>query len=377
MLRDSRTKSFPMKASRIVDGYKKHAVILTLLGLLVLYVACEFLSGIFVYSRDAYITTDVISVAPEVSGPMGFLAVKDNQRIKKGDLLIKINREPFQLEVNRLQANLDLANAQADKAKQAVAIALDRIASRQAQFEDSKTSFERAAELRKSGVIAQQALDDARRVYDVARAALEAAQASRTTTAQEVSIQLATVAEAKAAVARAEYDLDRTVIAAPVSGRVAPLIVRVGDYLAAGRPVVAIISDENWRLIVNLPERHLQGLKAGQRVLCYIASDPWNIHQGKIRSIAPGVARSLDPSRVLPYVDLTTDWIRLPRRFPIEIDLGDLPNKQPSSWEATPASFTSNRCDRLGYEGFGPAVPGSSYGVRLLACGNPGFRGAS
>ena len=180
MLRDSRTKSFPMKASRIVDGYKKHAVILTLLGLLVLYVACEFLSGIFVYSRDAYITTDVISVAPEVSGPMGFLAVKDNQRIKKGDLLIKINREPFQLEVNRLQANLDLANAQADKAKQEVAIALDRIASRQAQFEDSKTSFERAAELRKSGVIAQQALDDARRVYDVARAASSDSPASMT-----------------------------------------------------------------------------------------------------------------------------------------------------------------------------------------------------
>jgi multidrug efflux system membrane fusion protein len=91
---------------------------------------------------------------------------------------------------------------------------------------------------------------------------------------------------------------------------------------------VAIVSDANWRLVVNLPERHLKGLKVGQKVYCYIGSDPWRIHPGKVRSIAPGVARSIDPSRDLPYVDLTTDWIRLPRRFPVEIDLGDLPKKQ-------------------------------------------------
>ncbi len=125
---------------------------------------------------------------------------------------------------------------------------------------------------------------------------------------------------------RLQASLDRTVISAPVSGRVAPLIVRPGDYLKAGQPVVAIVSDQNWRLIVNLPKRVLQGLTVGQRVYCYIGSDPWRIHAGTVRSISPGVARSLDASRVLPY--LTTDWIRLPRRFPMEIDLGDLPKKQ-------------------------------------------------
>jgi multidrug efflux system membrane fusion protein len=171
-------------------------------------------------------------------------------------------------------------------------------------------------------------LDDARRTYDVAVASLEAARASQITARREVSVQSASIAAAVAAVARAKYDLDRTVIVAPVSGRVAPLIVRAGDYLTAGRPAIAVVSDENWRLVVNLPERHLHGLKIGQKVYCYIGSDPWRIHSGKIRSIAPGVARSVDPSRVLPYVDLTTDWIRLPRRFPVEIDLGDLPKRQ-------------------------------------------------
>jgi multidrug efflux system membrane fusion protein len=324
----SKADSKTVQAPRIVNWFKHHVVLGTLLGLLVLFTVYELVSGILVYSRDAYITTDVIGVAPQVSGPLSILAVKDNQVVQKGDLLIKIDPEPFQLDLDRLQANLELARATEEKAKEEVSIAGDRIASQQAQLDDAKMAFERAADLRKMGNIAQQALDDARRTFDVATDLRRAAQASRVTAEQEVFVQAAAVTAARAAVARAKYNLDCTALVAPVSGRVAPLIVRVGDYLTAGRPVVAIVSEENWRLVVNLPERHMKGLKVGQRVYCYIDSDPWRIHAGKVRSIAPGVARSLDPSQILPYVNLTTDWIRLPRRFPVEIDLGDLPKKQ-------------------------------------------------
>jgi membrane fusion protein, multidrug efflux system len=324
----SKAESKTVQAPRIVNWFKHHVVLGTLLGLLVLFTVYELVSGVLVYSRDAYITTDVIGVAPQVSGPLSTLAVKDNQVVQKGDLLIKIDPEPFQLDLDRLQASLELARATDEKAKEEVSIAADRIASQQAQLDDAKVAFERAADLRKMGNIAQQALDDARRTFDVATDLLRAAQASRVTAEQEVFVQAAAVTAARAAVARARYSLDCTVLVAPVSGCVAPLIVRVGDYLTAGRPVVAIVSDENWRLVVNLPERHMKGLKVGQRVYCYIDSDPWRIHAGKVRSIAPGVTRSLDPSQILPYVNLTTDWIRLPRRFPVEIDLGDLPKKQ-------------------------------------------------
>jgi multidrug efflux system membrane fusion protein len=317
-----------MGTLKIVSWFKNHLVVTTLIALVILYAVYELLSGVFVYSRDAYITTDVIGLAPEVSGPLTELKVKDNQIVHVGDVIIRINPEPFRLDLDRVQAGYELAKANVERAKEQVAIAADRVTSRNAQLDDAKIAFERATELRKSGAVAQQVLDDARRAYDVATAELEAAGTFRVAAEQEVLVQSADVLGAKAAVARAQYNLDRTVIVAPVSGHVAPLIVRVGDYLNAGRPVVAIVSDQNWRLVVNLPERHLQGLKIGQRVLCLIGSDPWRLHKGKVRSIAPGVARSLDPSQVLPFVELTTDWIRLPRRFPVEIDLGDLPKKQ-------------------------------------------------
>jgi len=239
-----------------------------------LFTVYELVSGVLVYSRDAYITTDVIGVAPQVSGPLSTLAVKDNQVVQQGDLLIKIDSKPFQLDLDRLQANLELARATEERAKEEVSIAADRISSQQAQLDDAKVAFERATDLRKLGNIAQQSLDDARRNFDVATALLRAAQASRVTAEQEVFVQAASVTAARAAVARAKYDLDCTVLFAPVTGHVAPLIVRVGDYLTAGRPVAAIVSDENWRLVVNLPERHLKGLKVGQSVYCYIEFRP-------------------------------------------------------------------------------------------------------
>jgi multidrug efflux system membrane fusion protein len=102
-----------VKAPRIVNWYKSHTVVGTLLTLLILYTVYEFLSGVLVYSRDAYITTDVIAVAPEVSGPLTTLAVKDNQVVQQGDLLLKINPEPFRLDLDRLQAVLELARANA------------------------------------------------------------------------------------------------------------------------------------------------------------------------------------------------------------------------------------------------------------------------
>jgi membrane fusion protein, multidrug efflux system len=206
-----------VKAPRIVNWYKNHKVVGTLLTLLILYTVYEFVSGVLVYSRDAYITTDVIGVAPEVSGPLTALAVKDNQVVQEGDLLLKINPEPFRLDLDRLQAGLELARANAQKAKEEVATASDRIASQQARLDDAKESFERASELRKSGDIAQQTWDDARRAYDVALALLGVARSSRVSAEKEVSVQSASVNEATAAVALAKYNLDRTIIVAPVS----------------------------------------------------------------------------------------------------------------------------------------------------------------
>ncbi|HYY26931.1 MAG TPA: biotin/lipoyl-binding protein [Chthoniobacterales bacterium] len=120
-----------MAVLRIVRWCRSHVIVSTLVGLVILCALYEYLSGIFVYSRDAYITTDIIALAPQVSGPLAVVAVKDNQDVRAGDILLKINPDPFRIELDREEANYQLAKANAQKANEVVAIASDRVASRQ------------------------------------------------------------------------------------------------------------------------------------------------------------------------------------------------------------------------------------------------------
>lgn len=100
--------------------------------------------------------------------------------------------------------------------------------------------------------------------------------------------------------------------------------MRAGDYAHEGKALAAVVSRDNWHIMAAVNERHLSRLKAGQTVCFTIGSDPWRVHVGTVRSIAPGIARTQEGQGALPYVPLDTDWIRLPRRFPVLIDMGDL-----------------------------------------------------
>ena len=170
--------------------------------------------------------------------------------------------------------------------------------------------------------------DAAVKAFAVAESNLQQSRDLHKVALQEVSVQTAIVHQAEATLAKANYDLSCTRIIAPVGGRVAPLVIRAGQTVQAGSVTVAIVSNHNWRVVANIPNRYLPRLPVGQRVLFTIGSEPWHFYWGKVRSTAPGVARSGDLSRPLPYVATETDWIRLPRRFPVEIDLGGLSEDQ-------------------------------------------------
>ncbi len=185
---------------------------------------------------------------------------------------------------------------------------------------------DRVTQLTRSGTDTAQQSDTAEKKYAVALAALDRAQNTKIVAQQEQVVQRALITQAQATMAQAQYDLKQTEIVAPTSGRVAPLKIRIGQYVNVGTPAIALVADKRWRVVINLPERHLAGLEPGQTVLFSVSSDHWmNFHWGTIRSISPGISRSSGSNDVLPYVDPTTDWVRLPRRFPVEIDMGPLP----------------------------------------------------
>ena len=316
------------RLSVLIAWLKRHPLIGTALGLFLVYLAYEFCTTFLVVCRDAYVTADMVTVAPEVSGPMLSLAVTDNQAVDKGDLLFSIDPQPYQIELDREKAALTLAQANLSGAKDRLALAQNDIDAKKATFDDATINRDRGLELLKENVVSQETVDNLQRSFKVAEAELAHTRGARVVAEQDIAIQNAEVQRVDAAVAKAEWELGKTQIKSPARGRVAPFQIRPGTFLEVGKSVLAIVTADNWRIMANLPERHLSGLELGQPVWVLMGSDPWRIYTGHIRSISPGVSRSANAVNVLPYVESRTEWIRLPRRFPVEIYLNDLPGKK-------------------------------------------------
>ncbi|GGC84454.1 HlyD family secretion protein [Chelatococcus reniformis] len=307
----------------------RHAAVAVLAVGVFAYAFYEFSAAFFAYTGDAYVAGDSVAVAPTVAGPISMLAVRDNDSVQAGDVLFRIDPRPYELTVAENEAKLVLAEANLVQANDEVSAAIDEVNQRQATLADAQVTENRYRTLRGNEFASQQQLDDATRDARIASALFLAAKARLTAARQGVVIAQAERTVAARALARARYDLGQTTVVAPAAGRVAPFLARVGDYRTVSEAVLAIVTNSNWRIVANLTERHLSRVMPGQTVWLTIGSRPWQVYTGRIRSVANGVSRTKGEVKVLPYVETTTDWIRLPRRFPVEVDLGDLPRQQP------------------------------------------------
>ena len=295
-----------------------------------LFVVYEIAVLIFAYSGDAYIISDVVALSAEVEGPVWQLAVRDNDVVAKDAPLFVIDPMPYRLQVEESKAAESQAEANLALARQRLAEMGALLNAAQAVEADARANFARIQTLTKQEVATAAQLDDATRDMDAAVAKTLAANAAHNVAAQSVAVAAANVQAAKAALARALYRLSKTAIAAPQPGRVAPFTVRAGDYLQVGTQVMAIVTEQRRRVVANMAERHLSRIRPGQRAWVTLGSQPWVMHLGRVASVTPGVARSPTAPQVLPYVAPTTDWIRLPRRFPVEVTLDHWPASLPT-----------------------------------------------
>ena len=294
-------------------------------ALLGLVVAWEVLTYFVAYTDDAYVRSDLVGVAPQVTGPIVALYVVDNQSVKIGDKLYNIDPTPFQLEVNQYkaqiaeeQALLEVAQEQLSSAKASLDTALSSrtyAAQEQARYADlaakdyaPKERLDRANdELRRTTAEV--------RVYEVA---IDKAQTS-------ISVHRAALQKAKAEMATAQWKLDRTQVVSPTDGAITNLTVRVGDMATANIANIGIVDAHAWRIIANYKQYYVRDFEIGGTAWVWLDSYPWHVFRGRITGIARGFSRDPQLPMLLPYVSPTTDWIRLQRRIPVTIVLEELP----------------------------------------------------
>jgi multidrug resistance efflux pump len=302
----------------------RRRVILVLSGIVVTLLLYWASSYFFADTNDAYVTSDFVNVAPYISGRIVSISVVDNQTVKKGDLLATIDPTPFQLALNEKQAKKTEAEAQ-------LAVDRDTIAAAQAHRDDAAAkehlaadNLRRATPVAQAGFVSRQALETAAAQAHEAKAALADAEVAISKAQQVLALHQAAVASIGAEIATLQWQLDQTKLLAPADGTVTQLTLRVGDQGVANAPLIGLVDAHAWRIYANYKEGVIRHMKVGHTAWVWLDAYPWHIHKATIQGIARGISREQIERKLLPYVEPTTDWIRLERRFPVTLVLQDL-----------------------------------------------------
>jgi multidrug efflux system membrane fusion protein len=289
------------------------------------FLAYEVVTFFVAYTDDAYVRSDLVAVAPEVTGRIIGVHVVDNANVREGDPLVTIDPVPFQLVVNEQLAEIEEAKAQIEAARSAILSAQDAADAAASALAYAQITQKRQVALVKSAAVSQQILDKANDELRRAEAARAASQASVAEKKSDLALRQAKLAMAEALLATAQWRLSRTKLSAPTDGAITNLTVRVGDSGTAYQPLIGIVDATAWRIVANFKEYYVDRLKIGTLAWVYLDSHPWRLFRARVGGIARGISREPGPDKLLPYVAPTTDWIRLLRRIPVTLYLVDPP----------------------------------------------------
>jgi multidrug efflux system membrane fusion protein len=279
---------------------------------------------------DAYLQADLVHVAPDVSGRIVEIDVRDNQVVRRGDVLFRIDPVPFRLRVAQARAQVDALEARIAvftdqvSAQTAKADAADRgIGAAQAQFALATTTLARLEPLQGRGFVTAEQVDQARTAKRTAEIALQQArlQAREARQAIESTKPLESELEAaRATLALAARDFGLAVVRAPVDGIVTALDVAAGEFAVTGKPQFTLIDTEHWYAIGNFRETQLPGIAPGQRAIVYVLAAPGRPVRGTVESLGGGVAPDEGATfGGLPHVPRSLNWVRIAQRFPVRV----------------------------------------------------------
>jgi multidrug efflux system membrane fusion protein len=329
---------------------------------LVIIIAFVVVAVMAIWSHDNYPQTDdatlranFIGVAPQASGHIVELHVKDNQYVKEGDLLFVIDPRPYEIAVARAKAGLSLAHKEVAVLEKVLQLANASIARAEAQRLAAEASVERAeAELKEADdhvkrlepllvkefatadqleaartrrLVADTAVREAQKLLAAAAAAVEQAKVERLRAndaiGQEGDVN-ARIAAAEAQLHDAELNLEYCRVKAPFSGKVVNFNISLGAFARAGADLFTLVDTRTWYVVANFRETQLKHVKEGDRAEIYLQFKGGKRFKGKVVGLAWAVVPEDGSSAMgLPNVPRNLDWVRLAQRFPLRVQVDD------------------------------------------------------
>jgi multidrug resistance efflux pump len=276
------------------------------------------------YTSDASVRTFVVRMRPEVSGKVIEVGVRDNQIVRTGDLLYRIDPTPFRIAVERAEAQLAAAGQSVGASTSGVDAAQAQLVEEMAQRTNVREQAGRVFELVRTGVYPRARADQARSQLDEAEAQVQRAQASLEQARQALGPKGADnpqIREALASLEQARLDLARTTLLAPGDGVVTNLQLNIGQYAAAGQPALTFLDARLVWLQAFFRENSLEYITPGLQAEVVLDVLPGRVLPARVESLGWGVSEGdVDPTTGLPKTHQNTGgWLAPAQRFPVQL----------------------------------------------------------
>ena len=286
-------------------------------------------SGRYVSTDNAYVQQDMVSVAPEVNGQISEVLVRENQPVRRGDLLFRIDPRPFRIALAQAEAQIAAAQVEINQLEARSAGTGADIAGAEANLAYRQREFGRMQELLRRGWITRSRYDEALHDVQEARERLAIARAASSTAqsalrgggeSNQPAIEAARIAREQALL-----NLARTEVRAPADGIVSQTDrLQVGAAVVIGVPVVTLVRGNTTYVEANYKETDLANMYVGQPAEIEVDAYPGLEVRGHVASIGAGTGSQFS---VLPAQNASGNWVKVRQRVPVRIAIDGDPGR--------------------------------------------------
>ncbi|MBR1121487.1 HlyD family secretion protein [Bradyrhizobium lablabi] len=285
-----------------------------------------------VSTDDAYVKADNTTIAPKVSGYIAQVLVGDNEPVKAGQVLARIDDRDYKVALEQAKADVAAADAAVTSKRAQIEVQQAAISAANATLDVDKASQvfssqenKRYSDLAKTGYGSVQNAQMAQSRDASALAAIERDKANLASAKKQLDLLNAEIAQAVAASARAvaverqaELNLGYTTIVAPIDGVVGNRTLRAGQFVQAGTQLMSLVPADGAYVIANFKETQLTNVRAGQRVDIEVDMFPGQVVHGHVDSLAPASGQEF---ALLPPDNATGNFTKVVQRIPVKITL--------------------------------------------------------
>jgi membrane fusion protein (multidrug efflux system) len=281
--------------------------------------------GRYVSTENAYVKADIAQISPEVAGRVIEIAIRDHDVVKAGDVLVRIDPEPYRLALAKAEAALDLARTQVETARATWRETQSELGEVESHAAFLLRQFHRQQSLAERGVVSTSTLEGAQNDASVAQDRLMVVRRrlERVLTTLGGNPNVATddhamVRDKIADRDRAALELARTTLFAPLDGIAVNVKLQLGEQVKPATPLFVVVADHRPWIEANIKETDLTHVHVGQKARVVLDTYPDEVWEGEVRSISPAAGSEF---AILPPQNASGNWVKVVQRLPVKIRL--------------------------------------------------------